>query len=233
MKVSRAIRRTAVFALRWDDVEAITANLVSHLPHITISASCADDLDRRFESLDELKNFNNSEKAAIRELRISARSTEASQASWILNTDDSNNVRFSVDASEEVAVGMNEFFEDFLDRVRPWYSKIATADWSMWLISFAGVVLGTRILAKGTANFDAALKDVTGLAVALVLFFAFFGSPLMNFAFHPIRRKYFSTGAFAFGDGERRHSSIETSRTTVITGFGISVVASVVVSWLL
>ena len=130
MHISRSDRQTSVFVLKWSDIERLIATISELLPVISISAACADRLDRAFENIDELKRFNNSKRAAITELSIIARDESRSQRFSIsLNNDEQRNARISLEAEEAVAIKINDAYEDFLDSVRPWYSWIARADW--------------------------------------------------------------------------------------------------------
>jgi hypothetical protein len=235
MRVSRSNRQTAVFVLKWTDIEKIVSSISQHLPTVTVSAACSDRLDRTFSDLKELKSFRNAERSAITELQIVARDKDHSQRfAFTLNSDDRNNARLSLDAEEAVAVQLNDRYEDFLTAARPWYSWVARTNWYLvvtviWIAIQLGRLAITIFKAK-SLSFQWPKEGIPGSVLAqslLIGMLPVFIGALIN----RVRRKYFPTGTFAFGDGENRHARAETVRTVLIAAFGVSLLSSIVVSW--
>ncbi|WP_197492621.1 hypothetical protein, partial [Methylomonas methanica] len=202
---------------------------------VSISAACADRLDRAFENIDELKKFNNSKRAAITELSIVARDENRSQRFSIsLSNDEQRNARISLEAEEAIAIKINDAYEDFLDSVRPWYSWVARADW--YLVVF-GIWMLIQFGSIGILMFKATSISFTwptdGIpAKELLKSFLVGLTPLfIGIAMNRVRDKFFPTGTFAFGDGENRHQHNEVIRTVLIAAFAVSVVSSIAVSW--
>lgn len=237
MQISRTERETEVFVLKWADIEKLLGSVARHLPVISISASCTDRLDRAFADIEELKEFSNSQRTAISELRIVAHDDNLLQRfSIALNNDERHNVRITLDAAETTAIYVNDFYQDFLDSVRPWYSLIARAD--LYLLFLSVVLLipfgwFMIVLLKGETISVVWPKE--GETVKAVLESIFLGLiPLfIGVLLNRFRSKYFPTGTFAFGDGENRHNRNEVFRTVFIAAFVVSIVSSLVVSWFL
>jgi hypothetical protein len=143
-----------------------------------------------------------------------------------------------LDADETVAIQLNDFCEDFLSSIRPWYSWIAKADWLLLVFGFWFVIMtvkATTLLLK-LKSVPLELPKISIPTISLVEslvggFFAGMLPLLILILIERVRRKYFPTGTFAFGDGENRHASTEVIRTVLIVAFGVSVVSSVMVAW--
>ena len=235
MHISRSDRETSIFVLKWADIEKLLGSITEFLPEIAISASCSDRLDRAFADIDELKKFSNSQRAAIIELKIVARDAAHSHRfSLVLNTDERNNVRVSLDADEAIALKVNDLYQDYLDSVRPWYSWIARADWylvvfGIWMFVQFGA-LAIAMFKATSISFEWPKDGVPGKEIFKSFFIGM--APLfVGAVMNRVRNKFFPTGTFAFGDGENRHSRNEVIRTVLIAAFAVSVVSSVVVSW--
>jgi hypothetical protein len=235
MHISRSDRETSVFVLKWSDIEKLIGAVGELLPVTSISAACADRLDRAFADLHELKKFSNSKRAAIVELSIVARDEARLQRFSIsLNTDERRNVRVSLEADEAIAIKVNDLYEDFLDSVRPWYSWIARADWylvvfGIWMLIQLGSI-GILMLKATSISFTWSADGIPTKDL-LKSFLVGLWPLFIGIAMNHVRNKFFPTGTFAFGDGENRHQHNEVIRTVLIAAFAVSIVSSVMVSW--
>lgn len=235
MHISRSDRETSVFVLKWSDIEKLLRAIGKFLPVISISAACADHLDRAFADIEELKRFSNSKRAAIVELSFVARDEARSQRFSIsFNTDERRNVRVSLEADEATAIKINDFYEDFLDSIRPWYSWIARADWyllvfGIWMLIQLGAI-GILMLKATSISFTWP-KDGIPTSALLKSFLIGLSPLFIGAAMNRVRSKFFPTGTFAFADGENRYHRNEVIRTVLIAAFAVSIVSSVVVSW--
>lgn len=234
MRVNRSYRQTAVFVLKWPDVERLIQSVSSSLPLVEFSASCSDKLNRTFLDIAELKAFRNAERSAINELSVVAYSSDhRNLLRFTLNSDERNNVRFTIDAEEAIATRLNEYCEDFLASVRPWYSLIAKADWAfvIWILwtSFflIDAAVGLYKAKSFTINWPKGEIPESVFLAALILGT---GAIIFCWLIQKLSRRYFPTGTFAFGDGENRHTSAEVIRTVVIAGIAISVLVSIAFS---
>jgi hypothetical protein len=232
MRVSRSERSTNVFVLTRPLLEAFAAKVSARLPRLTIKAKCLDGLNREFGSLGELFDFRNPERAQISELLLVARSESfGDRFSITLDSDEYKNVHISVDAEEEVGIYLNELSNDFVASLRPWYAWIARVDVDIvLLVLWLAFVISNLWKAKSLSFELPRSIDLVPLAVGTALGLI----PLTAAIFlKRLVRRFFPKAVFAIGDGEQRHSGRETTRTVLILGFMVSVVASVVVSWFL
>lgn len=235
MHISRSDRETAVFVLKWSDLEKLLASISNSLPIVTISASCADKLNREFADVKELQSFGNPARAAITELRLIARDQERTQRfSLSLSNDPRHNARITIDGDEATATKINDIYQDFLDSIRPWYSWTAKADWyfvvlGIWLlIQFSSIAITLIKATKITFEWP---KDGIPAKYFLEVFLVSFIPLFIGVAMNRLKSRFFPTGTFAFGDGENRHGSSEVIRTVLIASFAVSIVSSLVVAW--
>lgn len=230
MQISRRCRITTAFVLTWDDIQKIHKELSVDLPKISLNATSADGLTRSFEDLDELCSFRNAKKTEITELEFIARDSAFGQrCTMSFSSRRQSNVSFAVDATETTATRLNEFFEDLIESMRPWYSIVARINWEnllLGLIFMVTAILLTAALIMGKIkevaqnSFSGDLK-IGGIISGLIPW-------VIAIALNKTRDKFFPMGTFSIGDGTRRHNQLETIRTTVIVSFFISIAASCV-----
>ena len=236
MKLSRSTTETRAFVLTWASLEKLHSSIAERLPQVYISARCSDQLDRVFESLQELTDFGNPSRAAIQELRITGRDSKRDQRFSIsLSNERRINVRISLDANEEDAIPLNDLATDTVDSLRPWYSWVARADW-YWLVlgGWLGTQLalatlklalaGDKVITFSIGTPTTAKEVLKGVLIGLAPFAA-------GFALNSVRNKFFPVGTFAIGQGELRHTSAEVTRTVLIAGLAVSIVTSIALSW--
>ena len=235
MRINRRDNKTSAFVLKWTDIEKFISNVSIHLPNIKIRASCNDSLNRNFSDITELKTFSNAKNSAITELDMVFRDENSSQRFEItLNNNENNNVRVSIDADELTAISLNTVYEDFIDSVKPWYSKIAQTNFFILIMGLFFLLVLT-ILAIGafytTSNTESLkldahqmqLRDLRGFFVGMIPMLI--GSLLNRF-----KNRVFPIGTFAFGDGENRHSQCDVIRLGVIVAFVVSTASSLFLS---
>lgn len=229
MKVSRSFQDTSVFVLKWEDVDRLHSRLAREFAIVKISATCADGLTRKFLDLKELKEFSNAKRVAIISLEFESRAESYETRSSIsFETGAKRNVRFSVDADEVAGTGLNTFYLDFLDSIRPWYSNVAGLDFTILvtLLGVAGFVgISAFVWLKGGVKAAAETSGNTANAVNSLAFavLIMLSAGLLN----RFKGMFYPMGIFAFGDGLRRHENLEVIRTVVIAAFVISIAASI------
>ena len=232
MRVSRSKRSTHTFVLTRPLLEAFGTQLSARLPRIKIKAACSDSLNREFDSFSELFAFRNPERAQITELSIIARNESfADRFSLTLDSDSYKNVGVSVDAEEDIGIFLNDLSDDFVASLRPWYSWIARIEWDYVLFLFGCFLLISSMWRAKSLSFEFPqsigwLPLSLGVGLGLVPLAA-------TMVLKRMSRRFFPRAAFSIGDGEQRHMSKEITRTVLIAGFLISVISSVVVSWVI
>ena len=236
MKLSRSTFETRTFVLNWASLERLYSSVAERMPRVYISAKCSDQLDREFESLQELKDFGNPSRAAIQELKITGRDSEHDQRISIsLSNERRSNVRISLDANEEDAIPLNDLATDSVDSLSPWYSWVSRADWywlvlggwlgtQLALIALKLALAGDKVITFSTSTPTTAREVLKSILVG-------FAPLAAGIALNSVRDRFFPIGTFAIGQGELRHSSAEVTRTVLIAGLAVSIVTSIALSW--
>lgn len=236
MKLSRSTLETHPFVLNWASLKNFHSSVSARFPKVSISAKCADKLDREFASLQELEEFGNPSRAAIQELTITGRDLERDQRFSIsLCNHRKLNVRISLDADEENATALNDLATDSVESLRPWYSWVARADW-YWLVlggwigtQFVLIFLKLALAGDKVVTFSGG-EPINARELLKLTFYGFL-PVAVGIALNSVRDKFFPIGTFSIGQGENRHSSAEVIRTVLIAGLAVSIVTSVALSW--
>ena len=124
---------------------------------------------------------------------------------------------------------------DFLDSVRPWYSKFAVFDFSIAILVLGITTLIGLFL---FVVFQGCLKSISsaamgGTAGELVIYMSGGISVMVTASLlNHFKRKIFPMGVFAFRDGLKRYDSLEVIRTCVVLAFIVSIAASIFFSFL-
>ena len=220
--------------MRWADIERLLDSIGKHLPSSSVSVSCTDGLLRVFDDIEELKAFNNAERTAVTTLRIFSRGRNAGECFKIsLSNGEGRNVKVELDAvDEQTAATIYRIYQDFLDALKPWYSRIAKTQVGFLISCFVLIVFAAPIAIElfkaslvsnsWSGNIDSRKFALVALGILMPMIF--------NSNLNGLRDKYFPMGTFAFGDGETRHQKNEVVRQVIILGSVISVVTSVVLS---
>jgi hypothetical protein len=234
MKISRSDRRKAVFVLHWSDVKRLWDKLAENFPEVSVKAQCVDKLERSFSSISELRNYQNSLTSAIKGLTFVAVGQSYSQRVVVsFANDTSGNVQLSLDADEVSALAINDFYEGYLDSIRPWYSWAARASWyflslvvyllfslrPVWVAIYRDVAISFNFSSENLMpkNFGQLLAGVLPAGVCIFM--------------ESIRLKFFPMGTFSFGDGLARNRRNEVIRSVLIAGLGISILSSTIWSF--
>ncbi|HEX8564710.1 MAG TPA: hypothetical protein VF648_03510 [Pyrinomonadaceae bacterium] len=206
-------------------------------PEIEFEVECKDNLKRRFPTLDKLLEFENSPKKDILVLSIWGRSKERDTRVWLkFDRDTSSNVLISIDGNEEDTVAVNNLVEERLSALKPWYSFLATRDFTLILLIsvfalFLGMSLAIALGVVGGADRPSSPETIRSSIAAQLIAIAFIISPLIfGYVLNKMRAVVFPMGVFAIGQGVKRHSDKELVRTLIVIGFFISTASSVIVS---
>jgi hypothetical protein len=230
MQISRNIRETSVFVLTWDDIVRLYNTLASRLPKVTLSTKGVDGLTRAFEGLDELQGFRNPKKGEVVELHITARDQSFGQrCSLSFSSRGNGNVSFSVDAQEAEAIFLNEFYEDFRDSIRPWYSLPARINLErLFALGMISVLLFMSLGLYLTGRWgQVSFKGFSESFSTRDFFFSVLPWVVVMFV-NSLKSRYFPMGVFCIGDALKRHQSLEVIRTVIIAAFVVSLTASFV-----
>jgi hypothetical protein len=128
--------RKHAFVVRLADLKKLWDLLQSRIGVVTISAKCGDEIERKFENLKQLKDFENSPQKTIVHLSLNSRSDDWKKSAEIKFSNSSNRViDIRLSGSEQGVSRLYDDVSDILDGTRPWYSRLSKVDF-FYVIGF-------------------------------------------------------------------------------------------------
>lgn len=230
MKVSKDESLTRPYVLEPEDIQRIYQALTSFTNRITFTLSCQDGFKREFSALEDLIAFENSPTKNIKALGINARSNDGTTYVWVrFDTDRLSNIRINIEGEEEIAAAINERLEERVSNMKPWYARMAQLGiWQIYLVIYTFLLVWFLVAyATGKLRPPNSLSYVWPLLIGLL---AGIVIGIIANILDWLKRALFPMGVFALGQGAKRHKDKDLIRTTVIIGFLVSFVASVIVA---
>ena len=233
LKASRESKITQAFVMTTDDLTRIVSLLTEKFPRVSISAKCADGIERTFSSLDDFASYENPPSKELLSVRVRATSQDFDGACIVrLDNDEVFNVYLNVDADEDAVLALSSGFNERLAAMRPWYYKLSSVTASMWPLYAPFVILfviipNARSFVQGKLSLPSFNYPVWFYMVVLSLTVL---ASLFYLYLDKLRHRWFPMGVFCMGQGQKRHSDREIIRTGVIVAFAVSIRASVAIA---
>jgi len=232
MNASAGINLDQAFVVRPIDITTIWSILTQSVGQVTANAQCRDNMEREFQSAEQLNAYDNASSRAIRVLSIRARSKDREiTASLNFGSSYSDRIRVSLDGPEDALIIIRDRLYALFADMKPWYGLICRIDF-FYVIWPLLVFMSIMVLAMSDSprpsralSFGEALK-ATGIAT---IFFVGVGGAIWGL--NRLRRRFFPEVVFAIGRGAERYDFDENIRWVVIIGFVLSVLASLLVSF--
>ena len=231
---TRASRREFIdepFVLRFEDVQKIFSFVENLGAKVTFSIKLEDKVTRTYQSIDDLKNIENTSKNPIVSLDIAARKKDYSldfSCSW--ETSSHSRTWISISGDEGDVIAISEVFNNRILAMRPWYSFFTKGD--LIVIVFSLVFIITLIMSalalflladKPFVPSEKSKAEAPAIAI-LFLVFVFAGTWLLE----KFRKKIFPKQVFALGQGVDRNEFMEKVRWSVVVGFVVSAAVSAI-----
>lgn len=211
---------TSAFVMEPSDLRQLHDFLVEEVGPVTISARCADKLERSFESVEAILGYDNPATRALETVRLRSRAAQTeSSASVRFDSDPQRNIAISIDGPEDVVLRISERLDELLASMRPFY-------WRAARISSSWVLLPTFLLLASLPW----LRQILG-SQASVYAVMFMGGALIGWLSALLdgrKNRLFPSGVFAIANGAKRHHNLQMLRTVVLLGFIVSLAATVV-----
>ncbi len=204
--------------------------------HSSIQLTCRHDIERKYKTLGEFLDFENSSDKSIKELLLHSYSlgSENSTSLKLRNAPTSTIVVCKGD--EEYVTTITSKLEDRFSAIKPWYGWLAKSEWIitavlLWIPYLFLTSRGPQSsyslshLKSDISQFP--LNQLGFVLLGIILFI------LVPLAIWRLTRQLWSyifpMGVFAFGQGAMRHKNRDLARTLVGIGFVVNVVAGLVV----
>jgi|GEM_PF-1667848 hypothetical protein len=189
-----------------------------------------DKYENEYEDVKEVLNLENSSLNPIQRITISSYSLRPSSSirlSFEKNT--YANIRCSVDAEKTKARSYFNSLEGKIINTKPWYSRLAKADFITYSISlFVAFIILVLILAA-LNFFGESTRELNDQEDAMIrlLGFLIIGSVFgIGWGLNKIRSKIFPDGSFALNQGLKKYELLEKVRWTVFVGGSITMAIS-------
>jgi len=236
MKLSKSQGLTQPFVLEASDLEKLCEKLQEVTPKLDFEISCKDDLKREFPTLEEFLKFDNAPKREIQKLRISGFSEDLKTRVWIkYDKDPRSNFFVSIEGDEKSAPRLDDYIDEHLASLKPWYSLIARTDFGLiativWVSLFLGILIATGIRKPSAFRESFSLNAGEVFMQVLVGALSTLVPVTVGFILNKIRASVFPMGVFGIGQGVKRHKDKEILRTGVIVAFFVSFISSITVA---
>ena len=223
------------FVAKGDNISKLWNLLSTAVAPPSATAHCADSLVRRFETLDQLTSYENSKRATITALELSARTRDGDMSAEVsLGGRFSAPISVSLRGEEDQVSPLRTSLTDVLNGMRPWYSHISTIDLlyiSLPILFLAQI--GASVVGAVAQGLPPARNVPINILIEKAIYFTAYGVAtmigigLIIWASVRLRRRFFPVATFAIGQGFDRHQYDEQIRWVVIIGFLVGVAASI------
>ncbi|MCB9460522.1 MAG: hypothetical protein H6670_12795 [Anaerolineaceae bacterium] len=197
--------------------------------------------------LDSIIHTLNSTALHVKQLRLIWRDDSGKRIQLSLHEQDAlrGTVEYFIDSSETEIFGISEQIKGFMKTIKPWYSRLAYADFVsiallLVILGFATLLILSAIaaailLASNTNVATDSNQESSSLVSSLVtslIFIVPIVFVLVAFALDKIRHYIFPKGVFAIGFGKERYDRIRFIRNVVIGGSIGTIVLGVIASYI-
>jgi len=227
MNASASVERRHAFVLSATDTQTLWRLLEEFAGKTEATALCSDDLERTFDTPDELLAYDNPVSREIVKLSLASRSSDYNtRAEVSFFSNDQPSIRLRATGAEDSVTRFKAALIDTLGGMRPWYSPVARLDFIyvvggifLVLIMLVQAMTGDGKPTPGLSAGKAGLVIIITLAMLAIL-------GLMIWVLNLLRRRFFPVATFSLGQGQRRHDFDERIRWVVFVGLLVSIVGS-------
>lgn len=235
MEAEFSIELRQAFIAQKGDLRKLGKLLTERIGKLSLNADCADGLNRKFASIEELIDYDNSKSKELIRLRMSAKSEDYKQrAEFDLSGSSWRGISIRIEASEDVVGRLKESVLDVVSEMRPMYSWLHRHDFVLVALGIQiliGLIPGV-LLAIGIVSIpkNASFSVHGGIQAAIIGLIAPGFAILLGTIVNRFRDQIFPRAVFAIGHAERRLARLERLQLSVVVGFLVSFAASVVVA---
>lgn len=215
------------FVMKESDIKKLWKLLEKHIGKVTASVKCSDDMERRFDLLEELISYQNPPTKRIISLSISSYSTDREKSAFIQSSDSERwgRINISINAEEKISAEIKDGIFDILAGTKPWYSFFARRSFCFpvffAICTYLGLLLVRQRLTEEPLPHD--FSPFVTIAMLIILTWGIAG------AIEKLRLSLFPLQYFALGQGEKRYTNAELGRRIAV-GLLASILAPLLAS---
>lgn len=228
MIVSKEKLLFAPFVLLEDNLRQLVRELNTIARVVSITAKCLDEVDRRFNNVDELLRYDNAERRRIQTLFIAGRSEDNAIRAYLwLRVSLAATVSCNLEGEEEVVLRFWGNWMDRIEAIKPWYAPLIRLNFPVWLSSIYVLCGITHLII---------MKVPIGPFPGFSAFFRWEAVPsfiqgmipyVVGLCLNRIRDRVFPPAVFAIGAGLNMHQRLEVWRGGFLLSLAASLIASI------
>lgn len=227
MKVEKEERFNLAFVLTDKEIEKI-AKRFDDSNSFVLKATCVDKIVREFKSIDDLVSFENSPNKEIESLGFNVFSKNHERKAFIhFSKSPADNILIQLSGEEKEVVDLFEFLRERFYAMETWYAFIARVKYSGLFISSVLIWVLTVPLVTAFSKLYIKSNGLSTLSWVIIITAILSTNLIISYLWGKIRNLYFPMGAFAIGQGMKRHKDKEVIRTVVILGSLISLITGI------
>lgn len=202
--------------------------LKSKVGQPTISASCTDNTDHEFTSVNTLLKYENSKRSRIESIRFRAvkEGDWSKQARVTFTPNEFRTLDIEVTGTQETAPRLRDDISVVAEGMKAWY-------WPLYKVDFVNLLFAAFLLLWLVANIVVRVRsgslfvksEGTDQSTGMLLAFALFG---LGLTIHTFRNRLFPRMTFLIGQESGRHATLDKIQWGVVVSFGVSFFASLV-----
>jgi len=238
MDTSKTEFKTQAFILTPQELKRIRT-LFPDDGTIQITIKCRDDVERKYNTVEDFLQFENPPDKQITELLFLSKSQDLRNRTTIrlknVNPYRYHNLFTAYEGDEAYVLEVSDKLRDRFSSMKPWYNWIAQHG-AFLIICLLGIYNIARVIRLGSQSsytLSNLVSDIASATLSRVSLFLVGIIVLSVFVllFYWLLVKgvlyVFPMGVFAIGQGTKRHEHRDIWRTVVIVGFLINVIAGI------
>ncbi|MFZ2725303.1 MAG: hypothetical protein WAX77_03530 [Methylococcaceae bacterium] len=227
MEVHTKLDIQQAFVVKEQDIIKIWKAFEDNSMKVSATIECSDELNRDFKDSESLIKYENPKRAYIKTLQIYAWNKESYKSSSVsLGIRHYAPINVSIYGDENTVTSTRTKIVDTVDGMKPWYSRIATLDFS-FIISFVYlIILASLYLSGNHSNTASSSLSFNRALITTIIIIAAIGSIIfLHKKLIQFLSKIFPIATFAIGQGLNRHEYLDKIRWWAISTIVAGIVA--------
>lgn len=229
MTLDRDSSESSAFVIEPEDIKRLIDFLENGFAKVDFTLKCSDKLSRNM-SVDELLVYENSKAKQIKTLTLSNTYSAGNRVRITVTV--GGNFFISISGDYDAVAKANEFINEWIESLRPWYWRLAHV---AKLNSLIGYLVSAILIGSVLSLLQTYLSrfEVTTNLEGLDYYWLLYISIVLPFfvALTLLYKSAFPAGEFAIGQGAKRFRNRELFRQIVVGGVVVSVISSVIYSF--
>lgn len=232
MESTLRLERKHAFVLSEADLKKVWNSLEESFGAVSVDVGFTDNIEIKVDSLEQLLSFENSKKSSIKRIEFNAIDEKReNRGTATFENVEYRSIQIKASGNYEIITRFGDTFEEIIDGLKPWYSRLCKLDF-FFIFFIIGCVVFTSFTLLLMTIPDAPEHKSIELSKAIMAYSitlsAFGLIVLAAWGLNKVRSYCFPIASFAIGQGKERHRVMENIRWGVVVAFAVSFSASAV-----